>query len=30
MIDDHLAVPFETTSLAVPVILRGLDLTERA
>lgn len=27
MIDDHLAVPFETTLLGVPVTVRGVDLT---
>jgi hypothetical protein len=29
MIDDHLAEPFETTLLGVPVTVRGVDLTER-
>ena len=28
-IDDHLAVPFETTLLGMPVIVKGVDLTER-
>ena len=29
MIDDHLAVPFETTVLGVPVSVKAFDLTER-
>lgn len=29
MLDEHLAVPFETTVLGVPVIVKGVDLTER-
>lgn len=29
MIDDHLALPFETTLLGVPVTVRDVDLTER-
>lgn len=29
MIDDHLAVPFETTLLGIPVTIRRVDLTER-
>lgn len=29
MIDDHLALPFETTLLGVPVTVKGVDLTER-
>lgn len=29
MIEEHLAVPFETTLLGVPVIIKGVDLTER-
>ena len=28
-IDEHLAVPFETTVLGVPVTVKSLDLTER-
>jgi len=30
MIDEHLAVPFETTLLGIPVTVRGVDFTERA
>ena len=29
MIDDYLAVPFETTLLGVPVTVKGVDLNER-
>jgi hypothetical protein len=29
MIDEHLAVPFETTLLGVPVTVKGVDVTER-
>ena len=29
MIDDHLAVPFESSLLGVPVTMRRVDLTER-
>jgi len=29
MIDEGLAVPFETTVLGLPVTVKGLDLTER-
>jgi len=29
MIEEHLAVPFETTLLGVPVTVSGVDLTER-
>ena len=29
MIDDHMAVPFETTVLGVPVSVKAFDLTER-
>jgi len=29
MIDDHLAVPFETTLLGMAVTVKGVDLTER-
>lgn len=29
MIEDHLAFPFETTLLDVPVTVKGVDLTER-
>lgn len=29
MIDEHLAVPFETTLLGVPVTVRGVDVTGR-
>ena len=28
-IDDHLALPFKTTLLGMPVTVRGVDLTER-
>jgi transposase len=28
-IEEHLAVPFETTLLGMPVTIRGVDLTER-
>lgn len=28
-IDEHLAVPFETTLLGMPVTVKGVDLTER-
>ncbi len=28
-IDEHLAVPFETTLLGMPVTVRGVDLTDR-
>ena len=29
MLDEHLAVPFETTLLGVPVTVKGVDLTEQ-
>lgn len=29
MIDEHLAVPFETTLLGVPATVKGVDVTER-
>ena len=29
MIEEHLAVPFETTLLGVPVTVKGVDLTDR-
>jgi len=29
MIEDHLAVPFETTLLGIPVTVKAVDITER-
>jgi hypothetical protein len=29
LIDEHLAVPFETTLLGMPVTVKGVDVTER-
>ena len=29
MIDEHLAVPFETTLLELPVTVKGVDITKR-
>ena len=29
MLDEHLAVPFETTLLGLPVAVKGVDITER-
>jgi hypothetical protein len=29
LIDEHLAMPFETTLLGVPVTVKGVDVTER-